>query len=133
MTSSEDLKALTEEIESTDQGIEKGTSELREAKQNFENCDEKLNDIDKSITAALQKGDQEALAKEVETCRRSIKALDEQLVGLDRAHGNLFRSANLARDLLRPFLEPQCQLWMGLGIKERFRIQLYRFWLIALI
>lgn len=114
MTSSQDLKALTEEIESTDQGIEGATTDIQECKQNFETCDEKLNDIDKLITAALQKGDQEALAKEVEQCRRSIKELDEQRVGLDRKHSNLFRSANLARDLLKPSLESAMSIMDGL-------------------
>jgi DNA sulfur modification protein DndD len=114
MTSSETLKALADQIEATEQGVEKTEVELREAKQQFEVCDERLNDIDKKITAALQKGDQEALARELEACKKAIKGLDEQESHLDRAHGNLFKSANLARDLLRGSLERAMGIMDGL-------------------
>ncbi len=114
ITASEDLKAITEDIDTTEKGIDKITTELKEAKQSFESCDEKLNDIDKRISAALQKGDQEALAGDLDTCRRSIRILDDQLETLDRAHSGLFRSANLARDLLRPSLESAMSIMDGL-------------------
>jgi DNA sulfur modification protein DndD len=114
MTASEDLKALTEEIDTTTKGIDKVSDELSEGKKTFESCDEKLNEIDKRISAALQKGDQEALAKDLDSCKRSIRNLDEQLETLDRAHGGLFRSANLARDLIRPSLESAMSIMDGL-------------------
>jgi DNA sulfur modification protein DndD len=100
MTASLDLRDVTQDIEKTEQTAEKLLGDLDSAKQSFDNCDEKLNDLDKRISAALQKGDQEALAKELTSCKAAIKAVDSQLEALDRTHSNLFRSSSLARDLL---------------------------------
>lgn len=105
ITASSDLKNLTEDIENTELAAEKLKGDLDVAKQSFENCDEKLNDLDKRVAAALQKGDQEALSKELTACKSTIKSLDGQLEALDRAHSNLFRSSSLARDLLSETLE----------------------------
>lgn len=114
ITSSDTLKDLADQIEATEQGLEKTEKELGEAKEQFESCDEKLNDIEKRINAALQKGDQQVLGRELDTCKRAIKALDEQQAALDRAHGNLLKNSNLARDLLRSSLDEAMGIMDGL-------------------
>lgn len=114
ITTSIDLRKLTEEIENSEKAIENLRKEHLDAKQNFENCDEKLNDLEKRIAAALVKGDQEALSKELVGCRATIKSLDAQLEALDRTHSNLFRSSSLARDLLGRSLENGMAMMDGL-------------------
>jgi DNA sulfur modification protein DndD len=105
ITTSTDLRKLTQEIENSEHTSERFKRDLVDAKQTFENCEESLIDLEKRLAAALAKGDQEALAKDLTGCRATIKSLDAQLEALDRAHGNLFRSSSLARDLLGPLLE----------------------------
>lgn len=114
MTASSDLKKLSQEIEDTETSIDTLEKDLANAKQSFETLDEELNDIDKRISAALQKGDHEVLARELATCKAAIKSLDGQLEAQDRAHSNLFRSASLARDLLGPQLEAAMSMMDGL-------------------
>jgi DNA sulfur modification protein DndD len=114
MTARADLQKITDEVEETQQAITKLDDEIREAKERFENLDEQLNDIDKRIAAALQKGDQEALSKDRDACKRRIRELDGQLEALDKTHSGLFKSASLARDLLRPTLESAMSIMDGL-------------------
>ncbi len=114
MTARADLQKLTDEVEETQQAITGLDEDIKDAKEQFENLDEKLNDIDKRIAAALQKGDQEALSKERDACKRRLKDLDTQLEVLDKTHSGLFKSASLARDLLRPTLESAMAIMDGL-------------------
>jgi DNA sulfur modification protein DndD len=114
MTASADLQKLTDEVEETEKAIADLEEDLKASKEQFEHLDEQLNHIDKRIGAALQKGDQEALAKELEGCKRRIRELDTQLDALDKAHSSLFKSASLARDLLRPTLESAMAIMDGL-------------------
>jgi DNA sulfur modification protein DndD len=114
ITTSIDLRKVTEEIENSEQSSDKLKQDLVDAKQKFENCDESLNELEKRLAAALAKGDQEALSKELIGCRTTIKSLDAQLEALDRAHSNLFRSSSLARDLLGTLLENGMAMMDGL-------------------
>ncbi len=114
MSASLDLRKVTEDIETTEQAIKGLKEEHDKAKQSFESCDEKLNVLDKRLSAALQKGDQEALGRELTNCRDTIKSLDSQLEALDRAHSNLFRNSSLARDLLGGTLEIAVAMMDGL-------------------
>jgi DNA sulfur modification protein DndD len=114
ITASLDLRKVTEDIESTEKTIETLRQEHSKVKESFENCDEKLSELDKRISAALQKGDQEALARDLATCKLTIKSLDTQLEALDRAHSSLFRNSSLARDLLGGTLEIAVSMLDGL-------------------
>jgi DNA sulfur modification protein DndD len=119
MTGRADLQKLAADVEETEKAIADLEEDFKEAKEKFENLDEKLNDLDKRIAAALQKGDQEALAKDLQGCKRRIKDLDVQLEALDKAHSTLFKGANLARDLLFPTLESAMSIIDGLRQQGR--------------
>src|SRR5690606_25971983 len=79
-------------------------TELEDAKQQFSAFDEKVEETDKKIATALQKGDREQLKKDLEGAKRKIKQLDEQLTAANKEHAALFRSRPLANDLLAPVL-----------------------------
>lgn len=77
---------------------------LKDAKLQFGNSDEMFNKIETEIEEALQKGDQEKLRKDLEQIKREIKRLDNQLVEANKEHSELFRSQNIATDLLASIL-----------------------------
>jgi DNA sulfur modification protein DndD len=77
---------------------------LQDAKQQYIAFDEKVEEKDRQIEAALQKGNKEELAKDLEGAKRKIKQLDEQLTAANKEHSALFRSRSLAIDVLGPVL-----------------------------
>lgn len=100
ITNSDQLNKVSESIESTGTLITGAEEELQRAKDAFDSCDQNLVEIDKQIQMVLQKGDQEALSRDLERSARSIKSLDTQLEALEKEHSSLFKSPSLARDLL---------------------------------
>ena len=79
-------------------------TDLEDAKQQFGAFDEKVDEIDRKIAAALQKGDKEKLRKDLDHAKREIKQLDNQLAAANKEHSALFRSRSIATDLLAPVL-----------------------------
>ena len=83
---------------------EKLEADLKDAKQQFGAFDEKVDETDRKIEAALLKGDKEKLSNDIEHAKREIKRLDVQLIAANKEHSTLFRSRSIAVDLLSPVL-----------------------------
>lgn len=102
--SGSELNRIASRLEAMEDDRERLDKELGDAKQQFGAFDEKVEDIDRKIAAALQKGDKDKLNKDLDQAKREIKQLDEQLVAANKAHSALFRSRSIAADLLSPML-----------------------------
>lgn len=100
-----ELAKIATRLEEMEDTREKLEADLRDAKQQFGAFDEKLNEIDRKIAAALQKGDKEKLRKDLAHVEREIKQLDDQLAAANKDHSALFRSRSIATDLLAPVLD----------------------------
>lgn len=102
--SGSDLNRIASRLEAIEEDREKLDADLEDAKQQFGAFDEKVDEIDRKIAAALQKGDKEKLQKELDHAKREIKQLDSQLAAANKEHSALFRSRSIATDLLAPVL-----------------------------
>ena len=99
-----ELNKIASRLEMIDDETSKLETDLEDAKQQFSAFDEKVEETDKKIAAALQKGDKEQLKKDLEAAKKKIKQLDDQLGAANKEHAALFRSRSLANDLLAPVL-----------------------------
>jgi DNA sulfur modification protein DndD len=100
-----ELNKIASRLEAIDDDIVKLEGDLKDAKQQFAAFDEKVDETDRKIAAALQKGDKEKLQKDLEQAKRKIKQLDDQLNAANKEHSALFRGQYLATDLLAPVLD----------------------------
>jgi DNA sulfur modification protein DndD len=100
-----ELNQIASKLEKIDDDISDLESDLSDAKQQFAAFDEKVEETDKKIAAALQKGDRDKLKSDLEASRKKIKQLDDQLTAANKEHSALFRGRPLAADLLAPVLE----------------------------
>ena len=103
--SGSELNRIASRLEAIDEDWTRLEDDLEDAKQQFAAFDEKVNETDRKIAVALQKGDKEKLRKELESTRNEIKQLDNQLVAANKEHSALFRSRSIATDLLGPLLD----------------------------
>tara|TARA_B100001939_G_scaffold193625_1_gene166470 strand:- start:4475 stop:6616 length:2142 start_codon:yes stop_codon:yes gene_type:complete len=99
-----ELNRIASRLESMENDREKLEADFEDAKQQFGAFDEKVDEIDRKIAAALQKGDKEKLQKDLDQAKREIKRLDDQLASANKEHSALFRSRSIATDLLAPLL-----------------------------
>ena len=99
-----ELNKAASDLEEINSNIENLENNLEDAKQQFSTLEDEINDIDKKISAALQKGDKEQLKKDIEDAKSEIKKLDDQISAAEKEHGALFRSRSLDTDLLAPVL-----------------------------
>lgn len=101
----EDLNVVTKNIEDVENGILELEGKLENAKLQFNEFDQRFHDIDKKISAALQKGNREDLEKELKKISQNIRDIDEQLIEANKEHSDLFKRQALAKDLLQPILK----------------------------
>ena len=99
-----ELNEIASCLEEMENSHEKFEADLEDAKQQFGAFDERVDEMDRKIAAALQKGDKEKLSKDLENCKSEIKRLDVQLAAANKEHSALFRSRSIATDLLAPVL-----------------------------
>ena len=102
-----ELKQTASRLEVVTNDLEKLEIDLEDAKQQFGAFDEKVDEIDRRIAIALQKGagNKEKLQKDLDRTKHEIEYLDEQLEAAHKEHSALFRSRSIAADLLAPLLE----------------------------
>lgn len=100
-----ELNEIASRLEEMEISREEFDSDLEDAKQQFGAFDEKVDEMDRKIAAALQKGDKEKLGKDLESAKSEIKRLDAQLAAANKEHSALFRSRSIATDLLAPVLD----------------------------
>lgn len=101
-----ELNQIASRLEIIVNDLEKLEIDLEDAKQQFGTFDEKVDEMDRKISMALQKGagNKETLQKELDRAKHEIKQLDEQLAAANKEHSALFRSRSIAVDLLAPLL-----------------------------
>lgn len=97
-----EVAARLEEMENVREKLE---TDLEDAKQQFGAFDERVEQVDREIAAALQKGDKEKLKKNIERAKKEIGRLNTQLKAANKEHSELFRSRSVATDLLAPVLD----------------------------
>lgn len=100
-----ELTRIASRLEALEEDREKLDVSLDDAKQQFRAFDEKVDEIDRKIEAALRKGDKEKLRTNLERTRHEIRQLDKQLTTANEEHSALFRSQSIATDLLAPVLD----------------------------
>ena len=99
-----ELNEIATRLEVIENGREKLEAGLEDAIQQFSAFDEKVDEVDRKIAAALQKGDKDKLRKELDQARAEMSQLDRQLVTANKEHSELFRSRSIATDLLAPVI-----------------------------
>ena len=101
-----ELNRIASRVEVVVNDLEKLEIDLEDTKQQFGAFDEKVDEIDRKIAAALQKGagNKEQLQKDLDHTKHEIERLDEQLTAANKEHSALFRSRSIAADLLAPLL-----------------------------
>ena len=99
-----ELDNIASRLETIEYEIENLDAKLQDAKQQFGAFDRKVDEIDRKIAIALQKGDREKLRKDLDQVKSEIKQLDNQLVVANKEHSDLFRNRSIATDLLAPVL-----------------------------
>lgn len=99
-----ELNEIASRLEVIENDREKLEAGLEDAIQQFSAYDEKVDEVDRKIAAALQKGDKDKLRKELDQARAEMSQLDKQLVTANKEHSELFRSRSIATDLLAPVL-----------------------------
>ncbi len=100
--SSSELQEVASRLEMIEADREKLETDLEDAKQQFGTFDEKVDEIDRKIASALQKGDREELQKELDHVKHEIKRLNGQIAAAEKEHSALFCSQAIAANLLSP-------------------------------
>ena len=100
-----EIAQIVTELEQGNKNILKFEKEREDAKSQFEAFDESLSAVKNKIYAALAKGDQEELKRDIEQAQKQRKQINDQQTDASKEHSNLFRSLYLSRDLLAPMLE----------------------------
>ena len=95
-----ELDQIAEAIDDAASGIEEWTNKENEAREQSASFELKLSDIDTEIETVLKRGDQEELAVQLETTDRQMDHVTGLIRNLERRHSNLFKSKNIAGDLL---------------------------------
>ena len=99
-----ELNTIATRLEAMENDLENLEAGLEDARQQFGAFDEKVEEVDRKISSALQKGDKEKLRRNLDHTRAEIRQLDSQLSTANKEHSALFRSRSIATDLLAPVL-----------------------------
>lgn len=101
----QDLNHVTTMIADLEEQVEELDEKIKDADSQFIAFDEKLVEIERAISAALVKGDKEQLENELQRVNKEIEQLDQRILAAEKEHSALFKSQNLASDLLSPVLK----------------------------
>ena len=125
VSGSSELNEIATRLEAIENDREKLETGLEDAIQQFSAFDERVDEVDRKIAAALQKGDKDKLRKELDQARTEMSQLDKQLVTANKEHSELFRSRSIATDLLEPVLVGALISWKNCTTRARFQIRPY--------
>ena len=101
----ETLTQITARLEQIETESEELEEKIEDSKLQFASFDQKLSDIQKEIEAALIRGDQERLKRDIGQVKQQLEKVDKLQTQANKEHSNLFRSPLLLRDLLAPVLK----------------------------
>lgn len=102
---SQDLNKVTTKITDIEEQLEDLDGKIKDADSQFIAFDEKLVEIDKTISAALVKGDKEQLNNDLLRVKKEIDHLNQRILAAEKEHSALFKSQSLASDLLSPIVK----------------------------
>ena len=105
ISSDRKLNEIAVELEEITENVERLEAEKDDAIQQFDKINQKLEEIEQDIEAALLKGDQEELNRKLKKAETELKSIRNQEEKLVSEHSQLFRKPHLFRDLLAPTLE----------------------------
>ena len=91
-------------IDEATSGIEEWEEKEQDAKEQHESFELKLRDIGKEIETVLKRGDQEELAAQLASTSKQIEQATDLIKALEKRHSALFKSKNIAGDLLGPII-----------------------------
>ena len=100
-----DLERTADDISRLEQDSDDLKEKLENTETQFQNLDQAHADVEKKIEESLTKGDRSSVMKQIQQSRSSILDVDVRIQKENSAHSVLFRSVELARDLLAPALE----------------------------
>lgn len=103
-TKDHDLDRLAQAIEEAEAGIENSEQAEQGAREQHDNFELNLRDIDKQIEAVLLRGDQEELARQLAATKKQVNLATDLIATLEKRHSALFKSKNVAGDLLGPLI-----------------------------
>ncbi|EYD75308.1 hypothetical protein Rumeso_03132 [Rubellimicrobium mesophilum DSM 19309] len=103
---SEELGTIANRLDQIETDRERLIAELTDVRSSHANLDGQIVDIDRRVTAALEKGDREKLASDIASTRKEIDKIDVQLEAAVKEHAALFRGIDLARGVLGTALAP---------------------------
>ncbi len=95
------ITARLEQIEIESEALEE---KIEDSKLQFASFDQKLSEIQKEIEAALIRGDQEKLKRDIGQVKQQLEKIDKLQTRAAKEHSDLFKSPLLLRDLLAPVL-----------------------------
>ena len=95
-----EIDRIAQAIDLAASQIEEWTHKEKKSREQHESFELNLRDIDKEIETVLKRGDQEDLAEQLASANRDIEQVTGLVRNLERKHSNLFRSKNIAGDLL---------------------------------
>lgn len=100
-----ELNQIASKLETIENDRQELVAALKDAKQQFEAFNIRVDQIDREIAMALQKGDREQLRKDLDRTKHEIGQINQQLSSARKEHSTLFRSRSIAADLLTATLE----------------------------
>lgn len=104
MVPDQDVSRVAEELTELADEQDELSDRIRDADEQFESFDERHAMIEKQIEDTLSKGNRDDLNLQVSNSRRAIQRVEEQISNAAKTHSNLFRSLDLARELMAPVI-----------------------------
>ena len=105
IASDEKQAQIATRVEQIDKDTADREKKRDEAKAQFAAFDEKFSETQKSIYAALARGNREELERDIKEARQQLKRVNSQQAETIKEHSELFKSLSLSRDLLAPVLD----------------------------
>ena len=109
--SREKLQKITDELATFEQRLPTLDTEIKDAKEAFDQLEDLERQADNTLADALRQGNKDELVRALADTERKRKAAQRDSVQAARDHANLFRSELLAKHLLsRPFSKAKALL-----------------------
>ena len=99
------LSVVASQLDEVEREETRLREELSDVKQQFHALDERVDATDRKIHAALQKGNREQLARELQSVKSEMARLDKEMAAAEDAHSRLFRGKAVALDFVAPLLQ----------------------------
>ena len=127
--SGSELNNIASRLEAIENDLERMEAELADAKQQFGAFDEKLNEIDRKIMVALQKGDKEKLRKDLKKQTAKLNSSTNSLKQRIRNTQHCSEAIYLQRIFSLRYLIAHSKNSKNCTISGRFPTQQFQYWM----